>query len=209
MSFILSVTPNDKTRFMVALPLAFIVTVFLVFIMHRLVFQESVGIPSDSPVIIPPIIMPPDIDPTVRYTEIVKPEEAAFEPPVPEVQLFVDPGAEFFIPSDPVDVVIDTNMNFSVGGDSPLAQVLISPNYPTNAVRREIEGYVDVQFDVTVTGATTNVVVIKADPRGVFEQAAMKAVKKWKYQPMRDKNDKPIPFSGLIHRVSFEMEKRA
>ena len=64
---------------------------------------------------------------------------------------------------------------------SPL--VRIPPRYPRSAARRNIEGVVRVAFTITKDGRVFNPKVLSASPQGVFEKAAIKAVKKWKFNP--------------------------
>jgi TonB family protein len=46
-----------------------------------------------------------------------------------------------------------------------------------------IEGWVHLRFTVTEQGATTDIQIVDADPKGYFEQSARKAVEKYKYKP--------------------------
>jgi len=57
------------------------------------------------------------------------------------------------------------------------------PRYPYQAQRRGIEGWVRVSFTVTESGNVEDVIVEEADPPGIFEQAALAAVYKWKFKP--------------------------
>lgn len=57
------------------------------------------------------------------------------------------------------------------------------PRYPYQAKRRGIEGWVRVSFTVTEDGNVEDVIVEEADPPGMFEQAAVAAVSKWKFKP--------------------------
>ena len=57
------------------------------------------------------------------------------------------------------------------------------PQYPHKAARRRIEGWVRVSFRVTETGTVEDVVILDSDPPGVFEQAAVKAVYRWRFKP--------------------------
>jgi TonB family protein len=59
----------------------------------------------------------------------------------------------------------------------------MAPNYPVRAREREIEGWVDLEFTVTKDGATSDAVVRGAEPAGVFDRAALDAVKRWRYEP--------------------------
>lgn len=59
----------------------------------------------------------------------------------------------------------------------------VSPRYPTTAVRSNQEGWVEVTFTVTPEGNVDDVKVVDAEPRHVFDRAAVEAVSRWKYQP--------------------------
>jgi protein TonB len=61
------------------------------------------------------------------------------------------------------------------------------PAFPMLARERGIDGWVDLQFTVRRDGTLADVTVIAAEPAGVFEQSALDAVRRWRYQPiMRD-----------------------
>lgn len=59
----------------------------------------------------------------------------------------------------------------------------VEPNYPTRALRRNIEGYVIVKFDISEQGRPFNIEVIESKPSNIFNREAIRAVKRWKYQP--------------------------
>ena len=65
------------------------------------------------------------------------------------------------------------------------------PTYPAHAFRQGIEGWVEVEYTVTERGTTTDVAVVAAAPRGVFDDAAITAVGSWKYRP-RIVNGQPV-----------------
>lgn len=69
--------------------------------------------------------------------------------------------------------------------------VRVPPRYPFSARRRRIEGYVVVEFTVTETGDVEEVQVVEAQPRGVFERAAVEAVRHWRFQPKMEEG-RPI-----------------
>lgn len=69
-------------------------------------------------------------------------------------------------------------------GDSdviPLVQV--EPKYPSQALARKIEGYVVVRLQVTKEGTVSDVEVIDANPKGVFEREAIRAAWRYKFKP--------------------------
>jgi protein TonB len=55
--------------------------------------------------------------------------------------------------------------------------------YPPRARSRGIEGWVDVAFIVDATGRVTDARVLSAQPAGAFDEAALAAVRRWRYAP--------------------------
>ena len=63
----------------------------------------------------------------------------------------------------------------------------VEPQFPLDARRRGIDGWVDLQFVVNTDGSVGELSIVGAQPVGIFEQAALDAVRHWHYQPvMRD-----------------------
>lgn len=61
--------------------------------------------------------------------------------------------------------------------------VRIPPKYPRVASRRGIEGVVTVSFIITKEGTVRDPKVVKAEPANVFNDAALAAIRKWKFKP--------------------------
>jgi protein TonB len=79
------------------------------------------------------------------------------------------------------------------------------PIYPSRALTLGIEGYVDLEFSITRSGATADIVVIRAEPEGTFNRAAKRALAKWKYKPrMVDGN--AVRSEGLQTRLRFQIQ---
>ncbi|MBU0499420.1 MAG: TonB family protein [Gammaproteobacteria bacterium] len=76
------------------------------------------------------------------------------------------------------------------------------PSYPMHARRNRTEGYVLVRYSIAKSGAVTNVGVISASPPGIFDSAALDAVRRWRYQPQ------PIDRPGMQTRISFVLRGR-
>jgi TonB family protein len=55
--------------------------------------------------------------------------------------------------------------------------------YPAAAYDAGVEGYVRLRVVIAPDGAVTDATVIKADPPGWFEEAAVNGVKRWRYLP--------------------------
>jgi TonB family protein len=56
-----------------------------------------------------------------------------------------------------------------------------APGYPQQAVAERLEGFVRLKVIISPQGDVVDVQVVKAEPRGVFEQSAVDAAKTWKY----------------------------
>ena len=99
-----------------------------------------------------------------------------------------------------------SNTRATVGRDQVLmARVRTRPVYPENMRHREISGWVEVGFTVGKTGATKNVKVIRADPPSIFDSAAIRAIKRWKYQPQVE-DGKAIEVAGQMIRFTFNID---
>jgi TonB family protein len=60
----------------------------------------------------------------------------------------------------------------------------VAPQFPEEALRRGVDGWVELHFLVGTDGAVGEVAVVGAQPVGVFEQAALAAVRRWHYRPV-------------------------
>lgn len=92
----------------------------------------------------------------------------------------------------------DLRMDSADSGSGPAipardleALVTPEPAYPPEAFRNRIEGWVEVEFTVNEHGATGDIVVVAAEPAGVFDAAATEAVAAWRYLP-RIVNGQPV-----------------
>lgn len=57
------------------------------------------------------------------------------------------------------------------------------PEYPRRALEAEKEGTVRLRVTIAPDGTVADAVVVTAVPRGWFENAAISAVKRWRYPP--------------------------
>ena len=60
----------------------------------------------------------------------------------------------------------------------------VAPKYPRGAQRRNLQGYVDVVFTVTLDGTVSDVEVIDSKPGETFVRAATNAVEDWEFEPV-------------------------
>ena len=134
-------------------------------------------------------------------------------PPSETVQPRVDAVDESHvaveIPVAPVDVGVEmsvTGLGFVASDGDYLPIVKIAPVYPPVAQSRGIEGHCLVEYTVTAAGTTRDVVVIEAEPKGIFNKVSIAAALKFKYRP-RVVNGEPIEVRGVRNLFRYELER--
>lgn len=91
-------------------------------------------------------------------------------------------------------------------GDGDLIPLVkIAPRYPRKAALNKKEGWVKVVFTVTELGTVTDVKVVDAKPRRLFDRAAKKAILKWRFKP-RIVDGKAVP-RRAVQIIEFKMEQ--
>ena len=139
-----------------------------------------------------------------KLPQKLKPEEP---PPPPDLDLSKNlrpdqGGANVGIPVANLDVNIggiDLEASASSGEAVPIVRV--APMYPERARARGIEGWVIIGFTITTTGGVKDEVVLDSDPKRIFDRAALKAVRKFKYKP---KIIDGVPVAQPGQRISFD-----
>ncbi|MFA0305998.1 energy transducer TonB [Vibrio splendidus] len=97
---------------------------------------------------------------------------------------------------------------FSDFGSNQQAMPLyrVEPRYPAKALKRGAEGHVIMSFTIDETGRPVDIQVTDANPRRMFEREAMRALKKWKYQP-KVVAGKAIAQVGQTVKLEFKLAK--
>ena len=81
----------------------------------------------------------------------------------------------------------------------------IELDYPSAALAKGVEGWVNVSYMVTAEGKVTGVKVLESSPAGVFEAAAMRAVSRVRYKPPLQ-GGKPVAVTTKL-RIAFRLAK--
>lgn len=76
-----------------------------------------------------------------------------------------------------------SNPDDCLGGEALAAREFALPDYPKRSYRSGRQGWVIMRLDVTETGETANIKVEESVPDGLFENASIKAVKAWTFEP--------------------------
>jgi protein TonB len=135
-----------------------------------------------------------------------KPPETPPETP-PQDMDNIDPDAPSINVSRPqitasTDIGGPGGMNIAEGDYLPIVRV--APVYPSRALSRGLEGFVDMSFTVTTTGTVKDAIVLQSTS-SLFERAATRAVLKFKYKP-RVVDGIPVEVVGVKTRITFELE---
>jgi protein TonB len=85
-----------------------------------------------------------------------------------------------------------------------LPLVRVEPQYPPQAAKRGLEGWVQLRFTVTTAGSVDDVAVVKSS-NAVFERAAVEAVRKWKYEPQM-RSGTAVATTGVNVILRFKMD---
>jgi protein TonB len=183
---------NGFLRYLTTVALAALITLSAFYLMHRLidndgvapVSPEAVTVIRFGPVDIPEAPKPPDRTPPP------KPDKR--QPP---------PQTEIVHNSQPIDRPVDIERTLRpgrdghpvlVGGFEPMGRsdsgearpvAAMPPPYPREAALEGIEGWVRIAVEIDERGRVRDVEVLAAEPRGYFEQAAIRAVQRWSWKP--------------------------
>lgn len=207
----------------VAFGIAVIFSFFLFAVMHLLIDGEASAKPIDSKTITIVTVTPDDLNPK-KWERKTPPPPPKFKPmteqpaladkpqnvPRPHLikvakrpdltsgeSLFRNLGAKDFMHSGAA---------VGLGGEGLAPKVRIEPHYPIKAAAKEIEGHVVLKFDINHLGETVNIRIIEAKPKGYFEKASRKALRKWKYK-VEPKKGQTIAASDQLVTLNFQLEK--
>lgn len=197
---------NGAWRFFWGMPLAVLITIFLLLAMQRLIHMEN---PSTEE---PKISKIPAINMSIPTTVTVREDEPLVRPVIVELP----PVVKMVTPANiNVDIEIPGIGGPSVPEKPPIENafatgqmipfIKVPPQYPQSALVKGVEGYVDVIFDVTELGTTDNIRIVGYEPSSVFNRSVIKAIKNWKYKP-NIVDGVPVRTWDVRDRVRFNLE---
>jgi protein TonB len=141
-----------------------------------------------------------------------KAEKSSRPPPLPNLDLVKtqrpgSSGITLAIPEMSADFSMTGGLELGTApADAEATPILrVPPIYPPRAQERGIEGWVLVEFTITPTGSVENPVVVKSEPSSIFNRAALRSIRKWKYRP-KVVDGVSVERSGIRTRLTFEMQ---
>ncbi|HIF9399387.1 energy transducer TonB [Photobacterium damselae subsp. damselae] len=192
-------------RVLMAFPLAILLAGGLFTFMAWMVDNGSRQEPESTPPLSFNMVMVEQESEVQRRQRVVPPKPEAPKPP-PQIMpsqskptsvstlpvasisaLGLDTSISGIAVSAPKFGKIEGSANLGAGinvGSNQQAMPLyrVEPRYPARALKQGAEGYVVLQFTIDTQGRPSDINVVEAKPRRLFERDAMRALRKWKYQ---------------------------
>lgn len=165
--------------------------------------------------VIPPPAPPKRVEPQQELREKQRPKprmakprtllpiQAALHLNVPVGDFSSDFAMNFEV--DAPDMQNLENYIFEIGelDQRPRARTKPEPTYPPRALVRRTEGFVIVEFIIDETGKVGNITIVESQPEGLFNRAAERAARRWKFDPGTHKG-KPVS-TRMRQRFDFEL----
>ena len=205
-------------RYLISLALGFLVAIGLFGLMNHLINNEDRElVQGDDLRMVEFVRVKRDETIKEKKREVPKKPPPKRPPPPPELKVSqtVDKPN---IPKVDMDIP-KLDMNLNLAGGTALGQfaqagaaqdgalvplATFPPQFPRKAIQGGIEGWVEVEFTVTERGTVTDVKILKAKPRRIFNAAAKKTIKKWKFRP-KMVDGKPVS-ARATQVIDFKME---
>lgn len=211
-------------RLLMALPLALGVALGLFTLMAWMVDNANNAAPNDDKVVSFNMVMiereqapqrrqrsappppetpkrPPEAKPMGSQTAVIS---ATPLPSIPSL------GLDTAIKGIAINAPAFGNFTYAPGriGSSKQAMPLYraEPRYPSIALRQGLEGYVLMKFTIDTLGRPIDIVVVDSKPRRMFDKEALRALRKWKYQP-QVLNGEAVAQEGQTARLEFKLNK--
>lgn len=201
------------TKLISTISLGIIITFGLFAFMASLISSDTVNITKVLPPIIVEIASIP-ADSKVDVIEKVKLDPPPKPDPIPRTIVTPDSADEAIDLAYQVPSVIFTkgnagfrkNKGMSDNDARPIFRV--NPKYPMDAMRKGTQGWVKLAFDINEIGKVVNITITDSKPKRIFDKAARKALKKWKYQA-KSVDGKSVFQKNRTVQLDFTIEEQS
>jgi protein TonB len=202
------------SRYAVTVFLAGAVTLGLFYLMQSLISMGSGELEEGAKGrVIDFIRLRPDTQLELRKRRMPQKKPPEEPPPPPDIQVARAPrpqGEQMAIAVPVMDASLSLIGGPHLGAAPSDADIIplvrVNPQYPVRASERGIEGWVIVEFTISAAGTVKNPTVIEAEPGSIFNRAAIRAIRKWKYKP-RIEEGVAVERSGVQVKLTFELEE--
>lgn len=183
-------------RLFLSMPIALVVTVTLFAFMANIVEKPgNSNVKSTSPLLFDVYAM--DVEADVQRRQRALPERPKTPQQPQSLALIAESQSTVSVASLPntmptLNITAATDLGVAISMPSlvgleknqqaiPLYQV--EPKYPARALKRGMQGYVILAFNIDEQGRTQDISVVEVEPSQIFVRSAIRALNKTKYQP--------------------------
>lgn len=197
-------------RFLLAVACGVVTAFGLFWVMQALVGVSGELKEGGAPLSVDFVRLRRDNTPETKKREPPEREKPEQPPPPPEMNIArnLNPGDVVgeIIPIVDTGVELEKATSLGAGGsDSDVVPLVrVDPQYPPRARQQGLEGWVVVEFTITPVGTVQDAVVVESRPSFVFDRAALKAVRRWRYNP-KIENGVAVARPGVQVRLRFEL----
>jgi protein TonB len=189
--------------------LAIFVTFGLFYLMQALILGKDMKLGEAGGTMIDFVRLKKDSELDLKKRKMPEKKEPEEPPPPPDLRTITSnkPSQEMGDMAFAIDVDVDVGgASFSIAAsDTDIVPIVrVNPQYPLRASERGIEGWVEVIFTISKLGTVKDPNVLNSHPSSIFDRAALKAIKKWKYNP-KIEDGEPVERPGVKVRLKFEL----
>jgi len=192
--------------------LAIIVTFGLFYLMQALILGKDMKLGEAGGTMIDFVRLKKDSELDLKKRKMPDKKEPEEPPPPPDLSMAKSnkPSQEMGDMAFAIDVDVDMGgSGFEIAAsDTDIVPIVrVEPQYPLRASERGIEGWVEVEFTISKLGTVKDPRVINSHPSSIFDRSALKAIRKWKYNP-KIEDGEPVERPGIKVRLKFELSNQ-
>ncbi len=189
--------------------LAVFVTFGLFYLMQALILGKDMRLDKAGGSMIDFVRLKKDSELETKKRKMPEKKEPEEPPPPPDLSMARTnkPSQDMGDMTFAIDVDVDmggTNIAIAASDSDVVPIVRVNPKYPLRASERGIEGWVEVEFTISKLGTVKDPYVLNSHPSSIFDRSALKAIRKWKYNP-KIEDGEPIERPGVKVRLKFDL----
>jgi protein TonB len=197
------------SRHLTAAFLAIGVTFGLFYLMQALILGQDMKLGETGGTMIDFVRLKKDSEVETKKRKMPDKTEPEEPPPPPDLSMAKanKPSQDMGDMAFAIDVDVDVGgADFAIAAsDTDVVPIVrVTPQYPLRASERGIEGWVEVEFTISKSGTVKDPNVINSHPSSIFDRSALKAIRKWKYNP-KIEDGEPVERSGVKVRLKFAL----
>ncbi len=196
-------------RHLNAAGLAILVTFGLFYLMQALILGKDTKLGDPGGTMIDFIRLKKESVTETKKRKMPDKKEPEEPPPPPDLRMAKSnkPNQDLGDMAFAIDIDVNlggANIAIAAADTDVVPIVRVQPQYPLRASERGIEGWVEVEFTISKLGTVKDPFVLNSHPSSIFDRSALKAIRKWKYNP-KIEDGEPMERPGVQVRLKFDL----